>query len=96
MQQEREATMSLPFSPIHPSVLRQSVLPDWVPASRRAHGALRYRCPTTGSFVLLTDPAALAQVFALDSPVRCPGCGDTHLLHSDRDTAGIVAPQRRA
>jgi hypothetical protein len=75
--------MTLPFNAIHSSVVRQPALPASVTGVRRAHGALRYRCPSTGSYVLLTDPVALAGLSAPQSPVRCPGCGDTHLLSQD-------------
>ena len=54
-----------PFDTLHPSALRQSALPHWVAATPRARGALRYRCPKTGSFVLLTDPTALAKMSAI-------------------------------
>ena len=72
-----------PFNTLHPSALRQSALPQWVTAAPRAHGALRYRCPNTGSFVLLTHPAALAKASGPQAPVHCPGCGDTHVLTRD-------------
>lgn len=88
--------MTFPFNAIHSSVVRQPALPALVTGVRRAHGALRYRCPSTGSYVLLTDPAALAGLSAPQSPVRCPGCGDTHLLTRDRETAAIVRPRPAA
>ena len=73
----------MPFNTLHPSALRQSALPHWVAATPRAHDAVRYRCPKTGSFVLLTHPTALAKMAGPQAPVRCPGCGDTHLLIRD-------------
>jgi hypothetical protein len=82
---------SLPFRAIHPSALRPS-LPRLAVASVRSHGALRYRCPETGSFVLITLPAEIEQLSRPHAAVRCPGCGDTHLLAADDDTADIVAP----
>lgn len=75
----------MPFSTLHPSALRQSALPHWVTATPRARGALRYRCPKTGSFVLLTHPTALAKMSGSQAPVHCPGCGDTHVLTRDGD-----------
>jgi hypothetical protein len=72
-----------PFNTLHPSALRQSALPRWVSATPRARGALRYRCPKTGSFVLLTHPTELAKMAGPQAPVYCPGCGDTHLLTRD-------------
>ena len=84
--------MTLPFNAINSSAIRQATFPLSVPAMRRAHGALRYRCPSTGSYVLLTDPAALAEASAPNAPVRCPGCGDTHLLTQDASRSEIVRP----
>ncbi len=47
---------------------------------RRAHGALRYQCPVTGSFVLITDDAALSALARPRVRLRCAGCGEMHLL----------------
>jgi hypothetical protein len=87
--------MTFPFNAIHSSVVRQPALPALVTGVRRAHGALRYRCPSTGSYVLLTDPVALAGLSAPQSPVRCPGCGDTHLLSQDA-TLKMIRPRTAA
>jgi hypothetical protein len=87
--------MSLPFSTIHPSALRPT-LPRLAVATVRSRGALRYRCPETGSFVLITLPAAVEQLSRPHASVRCPGCGDTHLLAPDEDTGEIVRPQPAA
>ena len=84
--------MTLPFNAIHSSAIRQATFPLSVPAMRRAHGALRYRCPSTGSYVLLTDPAALAEASAPNAPVRCPGCGDVAIRIArlpDRDVVQL-------
>lgn len=88
--------MTFPFNAIHPSIVRQPALPAPVSAVRRAHGALRYSCPSTGSFVLLTDPAVLARLSDPDAPVHCPGCGDTHLLVQDREIPDIVRSRTAA
>lgn len=88
--------MTFPFNAIHSSAIRQPAFPLSVPALRRAYGALRYRCPSTGSYVLLTDPAALAEASAPNAPVRCPGCGDTHLLTQDGSRSEIVRPRSAA
>lgn len=88
--------MTFPFNAIHSSAVRQPAFPLSVPALRRAHGALRYRCPSTGSYVLLTDPAALAEASVPNAPVRCPGCGDTHLLTQDGSLSQIVRPRTAA
>lgn len=49
----------------------------YIPASARL-GAVRYRCPESGSYVLLTDPVALRRLSA--RPVHCAGCGGEHRL----------------
>jgi hypothetical protein len=49
----------------------------YVPASARL-GAVRYRCPDSGSYVLLTEPAALRRLST--RPVHCAGCGGEHRL----------------
>jgi predicted RNA-binding Zn-ribbon protein involved in translation (DUF1610 family) len=86
---------SSPFSTIHPSALRPS-LPRLAIASVRSKGAIRYRCPETGSFILVTHPAMVEKLSRPDASVRCPGCGDTHLLRPDEDTADIVAARTQA
>jgi hypothetical protein len=88
--------MSFVFNTIHSSALRQAAFPVTVQAVRRARGALRYRCPSTGSYVLLTDPAALAEASAPNAPVHCPGCGDTHLLVQDTRRTEIVRARTSA
>jgi hypothetical protein len=55
----------------------------YVPASAR-RGAVRYRCPDSGSYVLLTDPAALQRLST--RPVHCAGCGGEHRLLGVRNT----------
>ena len=52
----------------------------WVTATPRAHGALRYRCPVSNSYVLVTDDAELAALARPEAHLRCPACGDVHLL----------------
>lgn len=86
---------SLTFNTIHPAALRPS-LPRLAVATVRSHGALRYRCPDTGSFVLVTEPAEIAQLSRPHASVRCPGCGDTHLLAADEDSEEIVGPRPAA
>jgi hypothetical protein len=98
MQQKEEAFMStaLPFARSHSSAMRLPALPERAPAIRRAYGALRYRCPASGSYVLVTDPAALARLTGPQAPIHCPGCGDTHFLSLDEDAADIVRPKTAA
>lgn len=52
-------------------------------ATMRAHGALRYQCPVTASFVLITDDATLATLTRPRARVRCMDCQETHLLTRD-------------
>ena len=69
------------FAGVHPSVYRRDGgLLRWVPASLRAYGALRYVCPVTGSFVLVTDEANLQQLAGPRGRLRCPDCGEFHLI----------------
>jgi hypothetical protein len=92
--------MTLP-SPgtIHPSVFRQGAgFLRWVSATLRPHGAIRYRCPVTGSFVLVTDAAALKRLAQPRARLRCVDCGETHLLAQEtaketakEDPTAIVA-----
>jgi hypothetical protein len=79
------------FGSIHPSALRQaSGLLRWVEATPRPHGALRYRCPVTGSFVLVTDDDALKELSRPRARVRCMDCGEMHLLTQDAENDGPV------
>ena len=84
---------NLPWVTIHPSVYGEAArLLRWADATPRPHGALRYRCPITGSFVLLTDDATLRQVAHPRARVRCSDCGEMHLLtRSGDDPAAVVA-----
>jgi hypothetical protein len=72
------------FGSIHPSALRQaSGFMRWVEATLRPHGALRYRCPVSGSFVLVTDDETLKELTAPRARIRCVDCGEIHLLTQD-------------
>ena len=83
------------FESVHPSALRQGLLPHWVPAVATARGALRYRCPVSGSFVLLTDADALEALSADTATHRCSACGDVHVLERTAE-AGVAAVKRVA
>ena len=75
---------SRPWGTIHPSVYRDVAgLAARVPATQRAPGALRYRCPVTGSFILVTDETALTSLARPKARLRCPDCGEMHLLARD-------------
>ena len=80
---------------IHPSVYHHAAGPARTAiATPRPHGALRYRCPSTGSFVLVTDEATLRQLARPRVRLRCVDCGEMHLLMQatgNDDPAVIVA-----
>ena len=79
------------WATIHPSVFRHSGEPaQRVPATLRPSGAVRYRCPVSGSFVLVTEPATLARIAERDTRLRCLDCGEMHLLAHDTPALGIV------
>ncbi len=91
--------MSIPdnaWNTIHPAVYSEAgSLLRWAQATPRPHGALRYQCPVTGSFVLLTDEAVLAGLARPRGRTRCPGCGEMHLLtrdHEAGDAAFVAEP----
>jgi hypothetical protein len=66
---------------IHPSVFSHALEPvRRVPATLRPRGAIRYRCPVTGSYVLVTEAAMLARLAERTSRLRCVDCGEMHLL----------------
>jgi hypothetical protein len=69
------------FGTIHASVVGQAAGPvRRAPATMRGHGALRYQCPVTNSFVLVTDDATLASLAKPQPRLRCADCGEIHLL----------------
>ena len=79
---------------IHPSALgHAAALMRPAAAQPRAHGALRYQCPVTDSLVLVTDEASLEQLAGRRARMRCPACGEMHLLTRDETAAApaIVA-----
>jgi hypothetical protein len=81
---QHEVRMTFPtqgFGTIHSSVFGQAGnAVRSAPATMRAHGALRYQCPVTNSFVLVTDDATLATLAKPRPRVRCADCGEMHLL----------------
>ena len=67
----------------HRSVFHRVAGPlDQAIAAPRHAGAIRYKCPDAGSFVLLTDPDSLAGFNSGDDTLRhrCGACGEMHLL----------------
>jgi len=64
-----------------------------VQGTLRPSGAIRYRCPVTGSFVLLTDAGTLARLAERVIRLRCADCGEMHLVMQSApalDADGIV------
>jgi hypothetical protein len=81
MQHTGSTMTALPWNTVHPAAYSQAVsLVRWTVATPRAHGALRYQCPVTGSFVLITDDSALAGIARPRGRLRCMDCGEVHLL----------------
>jgi hypothetical protein len=73
--------MNAVFPTLHASVFREAATAiRKAAATTRAQGALRYQCPVTGSFVLVTDEAALAGLSSPNGRMRCTACGEVHLL----------------
>jgi hypothetical protein len=64
-------------------------------AEPRAKGAVRYRCPVTGSFVLVTEEATLARLKGSPTRLRCADCGEQHLMTIANDDR-VVATARRS
>lgn len=79
---------------IHASVFRHGGLLRWTSARPRGRGAMRYRCPVTGSYVLVTDEPTLGALASPPGRVRCADCGEQHLVTVDADE--IVAPSRKS
>lgn len=73
--------MTYGFGTIHASVFGQAAnAVTRAPATMRGSGALRYQCPATNSFVLVTDDATLASLAKPQPRIRCADCGEMHLL----------------
>jgi hypothetical protein len=83
---------------VHPPTRRQGTgWIRWAVASVRPHGALRYRCPVTSSFVVVTDDAMLARLTQPRARLRCLSCGEFHLLtqephHSSPNSIAAASP----
>lgn len=71
----------LNWDPVHTSgYVHARGLPRPAEAKALSTGAFRYRCPITGSFVLVTDDATLQKLSRPNARLRCADCGDLHLL----------------
>jgi hypothetical protein len=78
---------NLNWATMHDSVYRQAGrMWRWTDATPRP-GALRYRCPVTGSLVLVTDEASLRKFSRPTIRLRCPGCGELHFVAVAEDEA---------
>lgn len=76
---------------MHPSVYRQAgIMSRWAIATPRPHGALRYRCPTTGSFVLVTDEPSLRKLASPPARLRCADCREIHLIAVPAESAPAI------
>src|ERR1051325_6672160 len=72
---------NLNWSNIHASAYRQAdTMLRWVQGTPRPHGAVRYCCPVTGSFVLVTDEASLGRLSHAPARLRCVDCHEIHLV----------------
>ena len=83
---------------IHASAYRQAdAMLRWTQATPRPHGALRYRCPVTGSFVLVTDEASLDTLAQSPARLRCVDCHELHLVEvAAEGTPVIVAAPNKS
>ncbi len=73
------------WNTIHTSALNQArILLRPVRTRPSAHGAVRYQCPVNGSFVVVTDDRTLATLVRPRARLRCPSCGEVHLLLRER------------
>jgi hypothetical protein len=66
------------------SLLRRAIV------APRPQGALRYQCPITESFVTVTDDNVLATLARPRARLRCPSCGEMHLLTQSENCAAIA------
>jgi hypothetical protein len=79
---------------IHASAYRDAGLLRPALASPRGHGALRYRCPVTGSFVLVTDEPTLRALERPTARLRCADCGEVHLIMVEADQEDVATAER--
>lgn len=82
----------LPWSTVHRSAYdhaRGLLRP--AEASERRGGSLRYRCPITGSYVLVTDELTLAWLAQPQAKLRCADCGELHLIGADEGAIPSIA-----
>jgi len=83
---------ALSWATIHPSVINEAARPiRTAELTRRAQGALRYRCPVSGGFLLVTDDETLHRLEQLPARIRCADCREMHLL-VEAEVVGPHAP----
>lgn len=81
---------TLNWNTMHTSVFRQAGrMLRWAPAAPRS-GAVRYRCPVTGSFVLVTDEASLRKFDRPTTRLHCAGCGELHFVAVAGDDSAVI------
>jgi hypothetical protein len=86
-ESKKMAFENLPWSTVGSSArdpVRSLLQP--VETDQRAGGSLRYRCPITGSYVLVTDEPTLAWLARPQAKLRCADCGDLHLIGDEAVT----------
>jgi hypothetical protein len=85
------AFQDLPWHPNQTSAYVQTgSLLRPVEATARAHGAMRYRCPVTGSFVLITDENTLQWLARPHARLRCADCGELHAISCEADVLAAL------
>ena len=85
------AIQNLNWGTIHASVVRNAgAMLRRTAATLRGRDALRYRCPVTGSFVLVTDEASLNKFARPTTRLRCADCGEMHLVTVDFGGSGVI------
>lgn len=86
----------LRWKTIHASAFTQTHgLLRWATATPRPRGAVRYRCPLTGSYVLVTDEPTLAALARPPARLRCADCGEQHLMTVEADDPADIAAAAR-
>ena len=75
----------LSWDPIHNSAYSHARNLLWPAQSKKQAGGLRYRCPITGSFILITDQSTLEWLARPNARLRCAGCGELHVIGREAD-----------
>ena len=75
----------LSWDPIHTSAYSHTRSLLRPAQSKKRAGGLRYRCPITGSFILVTDDSTLEWLARPNARLRCAGCGELHAIGQEAD-----------